>query len=109
MVAGNHDIGGWTSTPPPDGSSRRTWWRFFGWRWLNDPPPGEPIYTQNYSFDYGGAHFVGLEAYDNYDNWRYWLYGQESFTGRQIAWMSNDIAAAPPTTQSIAFYHYDFS
>ncbi|MCK4511089.1 carboxypeptidase regulatory-like domain-containing protein, partial [bacterium] len=56
ITGGNHDLGGWESTPPPDGTARRTWWRFFGWRWLNDPPPGEVIYTQNYSFDYGGVH-----------------------------------------------------
>jgi hypothetical protein len=82
--------------------------RFFGWRWLNDPPPGEAIYTQNYSFDYGGAHFVGLEAYANYDNWRSWLYGPESFTDRQMAWLVDDVATVDPATPVVAFYHYDF-
>ena len=108
ITGGNHDLGGWESTPPPQGTARRTWWRFFGWRWLNDPPPGEVIYTQNYSFDYGGAHFIGLEAYDNYDNWRSWFYGPESFTDRQMAWLIDDIATANPTMPVIAFYHYDF-
>ena len=55
MIAGNHDIGGWDDTPPPDGTARRNWWKFFGWRYLNDPPPGEGVHTQNYSFDYGGV------------------------------------------------------
>jgi hypothetical protein len=108
ITGGNHDLGGWESTPPPDGTARRTWWRFFGWRWLNNPPPGEVIYTQNYSFDYGGAHFIGLEAYDNYDNWRYWFYGRESFTGRQMAWLVDDVATVDPPTPVIAFHHYDF-
>jgi hypothetical protein len=30
ITAGNHDIGGWTNTPPPAGSARRNWWRYFG-------------------------------------------------------------------------------
>ena len=108
VTGGNHDLGGWESTPPPQGTARRTWWRFFGWRWLNNPPLGEVIYTQNYSFDYGGVHFIGLEAYDNYDNWRYWLYGQESFTARQMAWLVDDVATVDPATSVIAFHHYDF-
>ena len=108
VVAGNHDLGGWESTPPPDGTSRRNWWKFFGWRRLYDPPPAETIYTQNYSFDYGGAHFVGLEAYDNYDNWRYWVYGRSSFTTRQMAWLTADVSASDPSAPVIAFYHYDF-
>jgi len=47
LTAGNHDIGGWDDTPPPDGTARRDWWRFFGWNRLDDPPPGAPWYTQN--------------------------------------------------------------
>ncbi|HYW68252.1 MAG TPA: T9SS type A sorting domain-containing protein, partial [bacterium] len=107
-VAGNHDIGGWTSTPPPAGTARRLWWRFFGWRWLNSPPPGENIFTQNYSFDYGGVHFMGMESYDNYDNWRSHYYGPESFTNRQMDWVVDEVASVAPTTPIIAFYHYDF-
>lgn len=109
MVPGNHDIGGWSDTPPPDGNSRRAWWRFFGWRQLADPPPGDPRRTQDYSFDHGGVHFVGLEAYDNYDGWRYPIYGQESFTDDQMAWLANDLNLADPTAPKIVFYHFDFA
>ncbi len=108
VVAGNHDIGGWDSTPPSDGTSRRDWWSFFGWRSLYDPPAADGMYTQNYSFDYGRAHFVGLEAYINYDDWREDIYGWESFTYRQMQWLSQDLALADPASPRILFYHYDF-
>ena len=108
VVAGNHDVGGWDSTPPPDGTARRTWWKFFGWRYLATPPPGDAIYTQNYSFDYGGAHFVGLEAYLNYDGWRQQIYGWESFTNRQMQWLVDDLSVVDPATPKILFYHCDF-
>lgn len=107
LTAGNHDIGGWNDTPPPDGTARRDWWRFFGWRRLADPPPAVPWYTQNYSFDYGPVHFIGLEAYDNYDNWLWSIYGNESFTSGQLSWLSQDIAAAAAST-NVLFHHYDF-
>lgn len=107
LTAGNHDVGGWNDTPPSDGTARRDWWRFFGWRKLDSPPPGELIYTQNYSFDYGPVHFVGLEAYDNYDSWRYGTYGAESFTSRQITWLQADLAAAG-ASYNVLFHHYDF-
>lgn len=106
LVAGNHDIGGWDSTPPPDGEARRLWWRFFGWDRLDDPPVGAPYYTQNYSFDYGPVHYVGMEAYNNYDNWRDWIYGSDSFTSGQLYWLNQDLAAAGPGTQ-VLFYHSD--
>lgn len=108
LVAGNHDLGGWNSTPPPAGTSRRDWWRFFGWPRLNDPPPGAPLHTQNYSFDYGSVHFVGLEAYDNYDLWRAEIYGDESFPAEQISWLNADLAAASNSVSQVLFYHYDF-
>jgi hypothetical protein len=107
LTAGNHDVGGWDDTPPPDGTARRNWWKFFGWRYLNDPPPDD-IYTQNYSFDYGGAHFVGIEAYNNYDRWRRTIYGNDSFTDDQLSWLADDIAAVAPGTPVVAFYHMDF-
>lgn len=109
VVAGNHDVGGWSDTPPPPGTARKTWWKFFGWRYLAAPPPGDDIYTQNYSFDYGGAHFVGLEAYDNYDGWRRQIYGWESFTDRQLAWLADDLSSADPDRPTIVFHHYDFN
>ncbi len=108
LTAGNHDVGGWNSTPPPDGTARKTWWRFFGWRYLNDPPPGETIYTQNYSFDYGHAHFVGIEAYNNYDDWRRSTYGDDSFTTRQMAWLADDLSLVHPVKAVVLFYHMDF-
>ncbi len=108
LTAGNHDIGGWDDTPPPDGTARRDWWRFFGWNRLDDPPPGAPWYTQNYSFDYGPVHFVGMEAYDNYDEWRQNIYGNRSFTAGQIQWLNDDLAAASGSLSQVLFYHYDF-
>ena len=109
LIAGNHDIGGWEDSPPPDGTARRNWWRFFGWPHLDDPPSGAPQYTQNYSFDYGSVHFTALESYVNYDMWRPWIYGSESFTSGQLAWLADDLAAATGSAKRILFYHYDFS
>lgn len=109
LAAGNHDIGGWDDSPPPDGTARWNWWRFFGWRYLYDPPPGDDIYTQNYSFDYGGAHFVAIEAYNNYDRWRRSIYGDDSFTSRQLSWLADDLSAVSPAAPVVAFYHMDFS
>jgi 3',5'-cyclic AMP phosphodiesterase CpdA len=107
VVPGNHDIGGWPDTPPPPGSSRWAWWSFFGWRYLYAPPPAD-LYTQDYSFDYGQARFIGMEAYDNYDDWRTTIYGPESFTASQTVWLTNEIATADPAAAKVAFYHYDF-
>ena len=109
LTAGNHDIGGWNDTPPPAGTARRDWWRFFGWRRLDDPPPGAPEYTQNYSFDYGDIHFTALESYDNYDSWRDYIYGPESFTGGQVDWLEADLAAAAASLRRVLCHHYDFA
>ncbi|MFC1618876.1 metallophosphoesterase [Candidatus Neomarinimicrobiota bacterium] len=109
VVAGNHDIGGWYDTPPPQGTARRDWWRFFGWPWLIDPPANDPLRTQNYSFDYGPVHYVGLEAYINYDNYRYDIYGNDSFTSTQISWLQNNLFYANQSTSKVLFYHKDFS
>jgi hypothetical protein len=108
LVAGNHDIGGWSATPPPDGTARRDWWRFFGWPQLDDPPPGAPRHTQNYSFDYGPVHYVGMESYVNYDGWREEIYGTESFTAGQLDWLDQDLAAATASQAQVLFYHRDF-
>ncbi len=109
LVAGNHDLGGWDETPPEDGTSRRDWWRFFGWKHLDNPPAQEPWYTQNYSFDYGPLHLTGMEAYDNYDEWRYSIYGATSFTSGQLNWLDQDLQAADPALTKVLFYHYDFA
>ena len=109
LTSGNHDIGGWDSTPPPDGTARRDWWRFFGWKRLNDPPSGAPWYTQNYSFDYGSVHYIGLESYINYDDWRWAIYRNTSFTARQMLWLNDDLAAAAGSSARVLFYHYDFA
>jgi 3',5'-cyclic AMP phosphodiesterase CpdA len=108
LIAGNHDIGGWIDTPPPAGTARRDWWRFYGWQRLDNPPPGMPWHTQNYSFDYGPVHYVALEAYDNYDLWREAIYGETSFTAGQLEWLAADLAAAAGSTSQVLFYHYDF-
>lgn len=107
LVSGNHDIGGWSSTPPPDGTARRQWWRFFGWPRLSNPPAGAPEHTQNYSFDYGPVHYIGMEAYDNYDMWWSSIYGSESFTSGQLSWLNNDLATTNSSAQ-VMFFHYDF-
>ncbi|MEA2078230.1 MAG: metallophosphoesterase [Candidatus Marinimicrobia bacterium] len=107
LVAGNHDLGGWISTPAPDGTARRTWWKYFGWKYLSSISTTATT-TQNYSFDYGNAHFIGLEAYDNYDKWRYDVYGDDSFISSQLGWLSNDLAEHADADLKVLFYHYDF-
>jgi predicted phosphodiesterase len=109
LTSGNHDLGGWDETPPPDGNARRNWWRFFGWKRCDSPPAGAPWYTQNYSFDYGNVHYIGLEAYINYDGWRSSIYGSDSFTQGQMEWLAEDIAAHSSSAAQVLFYHYDFS
>jgi 3',5'-cyclic AMP phosphodiesterase CpdA len=109
VTTGNHDVGGWDSTPPPDGTARRDWWRFFGWGRLDDPPPGAPWHTQNYSFDYGSVHFIGMDSYLNYDGWRPGIYGDRSFTTGQMQWLADDLADAAGSISQVLFYHFDFS
>ena len=111
VSSGNHDIGGWGATLPPDGTSRKDWWRYFGWPWLLNPPAGDPYHSQDFTFDYGPLHVIGLEAYINngsYDHYRQDIWGAQSFTAEQMAWLQADIAAQPPGTKKLAFYHYDF-
>lgn len=109
LTSGNHDLGGWDSSPPPQGTARRNWWKFFGWNWLEDPPAAEPYYTQNYSFDYGPIHFIGMESYLNYDNYMQNIYGDESFTDAQMQWLADDLLHAAGSESQVIFYHYDFS
>ena len=107
LVPGNHDLGGWDATPPSQGTARREWWRFFGWRQREIPPVKEEYYVHDYSFDYGNVHFVGLEAYVNYDEYMYDVYGEYSFIPAQITWLQNDLQNAGSKTK-VLFYHYDF-
>jgi len=108
LTGGNHDLGGWDATPPSDGTARRDWWRFFGWKRLANPPAGAPARTQDYSFNYGPVHYVGLEAYNNYDDYLPQYYGTDSFTSGQLQWLSADLAAAAGSASQVLFTHYDF-
>lgn len=107
VTAGNHDIGGWNTTPPPDGSSRRSWWRYFGWSWLDNESTSWPYHTQDYYFTYGNTVYIGLESYDNYDGWRWEIYGNESYTNQQMSWLYATTALFP-SHQKVLFHHYDF-
>jgi len=110
LVPGNHDLGGWDLTPPPTGTARKEWWRFFGWRQREIPPTKSEYFSHDYSFDYGNVHFTGLEAYElygDYDDYMFDVYGNTSFTASQISWLNDDLAAAGDMTK-VLFYHYDF-
>ncbi|MBN1948880.1 MAG: metallophosphoesterase, partial [Candidatus Cloacimonetes bacterium] len=109
LTSGNHDIGGWDASPPPQGTARRNWWKFFGWKWLEDPPAAQPYYTQNYSFDYGPVHFTALEAYENYDNFMYDIYGSTSFTTSQLQWLADDLQQSSSSLAHVLFHHFDFA
>ncbi len=105
LVSGNHDIGGWQNTPVQNGSARRNWWRFFGWKSLEFNEP----YTQNYTFDYNNILFLGMEAYDNYDSWNFDIYEEDSFIPEQLDWLDNQLQNATGFDAKVLFYHYDFS
>jgi hypothetical protein len=107
VTSGNHDIGGWNQTPPPAGSARRNWWKYFGWNWLDSEDPNWLYHTQDYYFTYGNTIFIGLESYDNYDYWRLNIYGTTSFTDQQIAWLNSTLSLFPNYTK-VLFHHYDF-
>jgi hypothetical protein len=106
ITAGNHDIGGWSSTPPPAGSSRRNWWKYFGWSWLDNADVNWPYHTQDYYFTYGNTVYIGLESYNNYESWRTNIYGSDSFTNQQMTWLSNTISQFPGY-KKLLFHHYD--
>ncbi|MBN2781047.1 MAG: metallophosphoesterase [Candidatus Marinimicrobia bacterium] len=110
LVGGNHDLGGWDATPAPTGTARTTWWKYFGWKYLDNTSPGALI-TQDYSFNYGDIHFAGMEAYTlygSYDGWRDNLYGSTSFTSGQLQWLADDLAEHASAALNILFYHNDF-
>lgn len=107
VTSGNHDIGGWNSTPPPSGSARRNWWRYFGWSWLDNTDLSWPYHTQDYYFSYNNTVYIGLEAYNNYDSFRQMIYGLDSFTDQQLNWL-NSTLAAHPDQRKVLFHHFDF-
>ena len=107
VTSGNHDIGGWNSTPPPAGSSRRNWWKYFGWNWLDNSDVNWPFHTQDYYFTYNNTLFIGMESYDNYENWRPAIYGSSSYTAKQMLWLNEVISLHPGYTKML-FHHYDF-
>jgi len=107
VTSGNHDIGGWDQTPAAQGSSRRSWWRYFGWSWLDNTDTNWPYHTQDYYFTYNNTVYIGLESYDNYDNWRWNIYGNDSFTDQQMNWLNATVNAFPDQTK-VLFHHYDF-
>jgi len=109
VTSGNHDLGGWDDTSPIQGTARRDWWRFYGWKWLENKTSFYPYYTQNYHFKYGSQHFIGLEAYDNYDKFMYDIYGDKSFTNDQLTYLDSTLNNIPANEKKILFYHYDFS
>lgn len=111
LASGNHDIGGWDATPPPAGTARRNWWRTFGWPVLASAPAGHPYHSQVYSFDYGLVHCIGMEGYQNsggYDDYLPAVYGANSMTAEEMAWLAADVAAVPGGHSKLAFIHYDF-
>ncbi len=108
LVSGNHDLGGWSDTPMPVGTARRDWWKFFGWKYLDNPPESNPQYTQDYTFNYGNCLFIGLEAYRNYDWWKSEIYGGASFTDGQISWLHNKLSQVEGPKLKILFHHFDF-
>lgn len=107
LVSGNHDIGGWQGTPMPAGNSRSKWYKFFGWDILENPNGIYPYRTQNYTFNYNGIKFIGMESYVNYDDYLPGIFGDESFTNNQMSWLNSQVATAEET--KVMFYHYDFS
>jgi len=109
LVPGNHDLGGWDDTPMSDGTARRDWWRFFGWKFLDNPSSINPQYTQDYTFTYSNCHFIGLESYINYDWWRSEIYGGESFIGEQLTWLQQHLNEVDESFLKILFYHFNFN
>jgi hypothetical protein len=107
LSSGNHDIGGFSTTPVPVGTSRLDWRRFFGWPWLGNPPAAMPYHSQLYTFDYGQLRCFGIEAYINYDGYQSGMYGGGSMTAEEMNWLTQQIAAAG-SLHKLLFYHFDF-
>ncbi|MEA3499951.1 MAG: metallophosphoesterase [Candidatus Marinimicrobia bacterium] len=109
VTSGNHDLSGSKKTPPIQGISRRNWWKFYGWKWLENTTSFYPYHTQNYHFKYGSQNFIGLEAYDNHDKFMLNIYGNESFTNDQLKYLNSTLNNIPKYEKKILFFHYDFS
>ncbi len=105
LIAGNHDLGGWVDTPPTQGTARRNWWRFFGWKSLEF----SPTYTQDYTFHYGDITYIGMESYVNYDSFMYDIYGYYSLIPSQLDWLTNQLENIPEDNRRVLFIHHDFS
>jgi len=107
FTSGNHEIASWCG----DQRDRRNFWKYFGWEYLN-PDEESGRYTQDYSFDYGNAHFVGLESYKDYTPGagEWWsTYQQGNFAAAsQRDWLNSDLSSAPPAATKYLFFHYDF-
>ncbi len=76
MTTGNHDNRGFiTYYPEPTGKYYLEHADFFDFQFENAYPDNGPegYKTENYSFDYGNAHFVvmGINAPDVLENWAY--------------------------------------
>jgi outer membrane protein assembly factor BamB len=56
---------------------------------------GDPYY----SFDHKGYHFIGL-------NVGTWMRGEGSIDVTQLEWLTSDLAALPPETPVIAYWHH---
>jgi len=106
LTTGNHDVGGWDSEPP-DGTARLAWWRYFGWRRLGDE--GASPSTQDYGFDYGDLHVIGLDAWLNVDGWRLEDWPGQSFIPAQLAWLEDELDAHRDASARVIFAHFDFS
>jgi predicted MPP superfamily phosphohydrolase len=106
VVSGNHDLSEWCG----DGSSRRNWWKYMGWKHLNpNHHLNQGYYTQDYTFDYGDCHFVGMESYSS--SWSspfYATYGTRSFISTQLDWLDADLASNMDKALRVLFFHYDF-
>ncbi|MDZ4121782.1 MAG: T9SS type A sorting domain-containing protein, partial [Candidatus Cloacimonadaceae bacterium] len=76
--------------------------------WLDNPEYVWGKHTQDYSFTYNGIHFIGLESYINYDSFRTYIYGNQSFTLNQMSWLNSTLNMYPDY-KKVLFYHYDFS
>lgn len=107
VIAGNHDVGGCSTPNSPftAGTGRRNWWNYFGWKWLENPPDGH--YTQDYTFNYGGDLYIGMESYEQYDHWLNSIYGYYSFCGTAWDWLNQQLESSVARYR-ILFTHWDY-